>query len=110
MRTPRLEPGDTIKLKPRVLGNVRPAGTGRILSCLPEDKGLVRYRVQFENETFERSIGQEEDIDFTASPPSDQTGAASDEAGSSWVNSKAIRTGKTVTTAARSSFAGKRHR
>ncbi len=65
MRTPCLEPGDTIKLKPRVLGNVRPAGTGRILSCLPEEKGLVRYRVQFENETFERSIGQEASI----SPP-----------------------------------------
>lgn len=109
MRNRRFQPGDTIKLKPGILGNAHPIGTGRILSCLPEEKGLSRYRVRFENETFERSIGQD-DIDLTASSLSTQAGTAEGKPGSSWVNAHAIRTGPTAATAARSNSAGKRQR
>lgn len=109
MRNQRLKPGDTIKLKPRALGNAHPTGVGHILSCLPEEKGLVRYRVQFENETFERSIGLD-DIDVSILPPPDERGATIGGIGSSWVNSQAIRAGKTAVATAGSRSAGKRHR
>jgi hypothetical protein len=75
-----------------VLGARQPDGRGEIVSLLPETRGLNAYRVQFERETFERSIG-EDDIDPDASSdphfaPSSVPSAASR---SSWINTNSIR-------------------
>ncbi|MCX8999611.1 cold-shock protein [Rhizobiaceae bacterium BDR2-2] len=91
----RYRSGDTIVLKSRVLGSIQPQGSGRIMSALPEAQGLVRYRVRFEHENFDRSISQD-DIDTTASSPRtrEPQGASPRDGTSSWINPNAIRTRK----------------
>ncbi|MDO6963231.1 cold-shock protein [Rhizobium alvei] len=88
----RYRPGDVVVLKARVLGARQPDGRGEIISLLPETRGLNAYRVRFEQETFERSIGEDDiDPDTSSVPrldPSSRTSAASR---SSWINSNSIR-------------------
>ena len=96
MATRLYQPGDTIVLKPGVLGNARPFGGGRIVSVLPAAQGVIHYRVRFQNENYERSIRQD-DIDVLASSSSlspAETPASPEGAKTSWINSSSIRTRK----------------
>ncbi|WP_412063865.1 cold-shock protein [Rhizobium sp. SYY.PMSO] len=94
MRHGRYQAGDMIVLKAGVLGNAHPKGEGRVLSCLPEAGGLAHYRVRFENESFERSIRQD-DIDPATSQASFDGAPGTPKAdGSRWVNLNSIRTKK----------------
>lgn len=84
--------GDTVVLKAGVLGRVQPTGPARITTVLPESQGIVRYRVQFPQENFERSIsGDEIDGDASSSRTRDVRSASSQERTSSWVNPAAIK-------------------
>lgn len=88
----RYRSGDTICLKPGVLGRGQPERPGHVLSALPETHGLVRYRVRFDNENFDRSISQDE-IDMAASTSKAAQEMPVGQAGgsSSWVNLNSIR-------------------
>lgn len=87
--------GDSIVLKAGVLGRVQPTGPARITTVLPETQGIIRYRVQFPQESFERSISGDE-IDADASQPRtrDVRGASSRDGNASWVNPAAIKVRK----------------
>lgn len=88
----RYQSGDTIVLKSRVLGGLQPEGPGRVLSALPEAQGMARYRVQFPQENYERSISQD-DIDETASAGNARDGltAAARGGKANWINPDKIR-------------------
>ena len=88
-------PGDTVVLKARVLGSTQPEGSGRIVSQLPEANGLLRYRVRFSSENFERSIEQDEIDTVVSASPAARSHRVADNGGSgSWVKSNTIRTRK----------------
>ncbi|MGG6892699.1 MULTISPECIES: cold-shock protein [Rhizobium] len=91
----RYRPGDSIVLKPGIFGNAQPTGAGGIVSVLPVSQGVVHYRVRFQNESYERSIRQD-DIDVEASPSSllPSQPDVPEASKSSWINSNAIRTKK----------------
>lgn len=87
--------GDVIVLKPRVLGGAQPEGPGQIVSALPETDGLARYRVRFQSENFERSIGQD-DIDAIVAGPRarEAHSIAADNRQSTWIKPNTIRVKK----------------
>ncbi|OLP42709.1 cold-shock protein [Rhizobium oryziradicis] len=61
--------GDMIMLKDGPLRMARSGGSCEVLATLPESQGAKRYRVRFANETFDRSVSEDE-IDLTLSPQS----------------------------------------
>lgn len=93
MRKKSYQCGDTVYLKPGVLGNSQPTGPARVISVMPEGQGVVRLRVRFQHENFERSVAVDE-IDAPASAtsaPRMNEGPAVREAGSSWINLNSIK-------------------
>ncbi|MDR7144148.1 cold-shock protein [Rhizobium sp. BE258] len=84
-------PGDSIVLKPGILGSVQPGGAGRVVSVMPAAQGFVHYRVRFQNENCERSVRQD-DIDVLASSgrPAAEV-KVTESPKSSWINSNTIR-------------------
>jgi len=93
MANRRYQPGDSIVLKQGIFGSAQPDGAGRVVSVMPAAQGFVHYRVRFQNESYERSVRQD-DIDVQASPsrflPA-ETQADPEGPKSSWINSNAIR-------------------
>lgn len=84
--------GDTVVLKTGAMGKGHPTGPCRITTVMPESQGVVRYRVQFAQESFERSIsGDEIDADASVSRPRDAAAASSQNRSASWVNPAAIK-------------------
>lgn len=85
-------PGDSIVLKPGVLGSTQPGGSARIVSVMPAAQGFIHYRGRFANEKWERSVRQD-DIDALASQsplaPIEMPVAESPK--SSWINANSIR-------------------
>ncbi|MCL6708306.1 hypothetical protein M8R20_15000 [Pseudomonas sp. R2.Fl] len=75
-----------------MLGRVQPTNPGRVTTVLPETHGVVRYRVQFPHESFERSISHD-DIDAAESRvrTRDAKSASARDAKSGWVNPSAIK-------------------
>ena len=96
MRENSYKSGDTVFLKPGVIGNNQPKGPARVMSVMPEGQGVVRLRVRFQQENFDRSIAIDE-IDLSASTtptPRTSENTAVREAGSSWINLSSIKVRK----------------
>jgi len=88
--------GDKIVLKMRTRGSVQPHGTGEVVAVLPENQGVIRYRIRIDGENFDRSIGQD-DIDNDASSrgtPKSKTPTSRGDTNASWIDLTAVRTKK----------------
>ena len=85
-------PGDSIVLKPGVLGSTQPGGSARIVSVMPAAQGFIHYRVRFANENWERSVRQD-DIDVLASstPRAPIETPVAEPQKSSWINANSMR-------------------
>ncbi|MCZ7486989.1 cold-shock protein [Rhizobium rhizogenes] len=95
MRKNLYRSGDAIVLKAGVLGSNQPSGPGRITMVLPETQGLVRFRVRFQNENFERNIASDEiDTASSLSRGMDAESLAPRASGSSWINTSTIKVRK----------------
>ncbi|CUX50351.1 cold-shock protein [Rhizobium oryzihabitans] len=92
MRKNLYRSGDAIVLKAGVLGANQPSGPGRIIAVLPETQGLVRFRVRFQHENFERNIALDEiDAASSSSRARDVENSAPRAPGSSWINTNTIK-------------------
>ncbi len=52
--------GDPVVLHSGILTKSRPSSAGEVMAVLPETLGRISYRVQFENEGFQRNVGHDE--------------------------------------------------
>lgn len=92
MRKNLYRSGDAIVLKAGVLGANQPSGPGRIIAVLPETQGLVRFRVRFQHENFERNIALDEiDAASSSSRGRDVENSAPRAPGASWINTNTIK-------------------
>ena len=92
MLNSRHHAGDIVVLKDGLFKGTQPKGSGRVVSVLPETRGLVQYRVRFQNENFERNVSEDE-LDAASSTSSEDNSRAEPtrDPSSSWINSNKIR-------------------